>query len=251
MRRAGCYYGGMPPSSPLPAHTSRFDALRLEPDGASFILDGRPVRLDSEHHGPTLEVLRAFHGDALADYRARVARPGRSPGSGNFFAVLGGVIDRVFARVRNWIGGSPAPERAVAAPATPPPLPASPSASASEGPILQTVFADRDGVHLVWRAAGDGEKRGAKAPGRELTVTYDLDSAMAGRLQDCYDQLGKLGYKVVGLELVRPAPSKSPDPTPHAPVPEAKVRRVRAAPPAPASAEAPRPEGEPGVLPGL
>jgi len=65
------------------------------------------------------------------------------------------------------------------------------------GPQLRATFADKDGVHLIWQPAARPEA------GAEVEFTCRLDSEVADKLQDCYGQLAKLGYKVAGLELLR------------------------------------------------
>ena len=84
-------------------------------------------------------------------------------------------------------------------------------------PLLQVVFADESGVHVVWhlpsaKSAPNAKDRGPtdpKAAPPRLELTYGLDSAMAQRLQDCYGQLAQLGYKIAGLDAVRALPGKS------------------------------------------
>ncbi len=155
-------------------------------------------------------------------------------------------------------------------------------------PTLHVAFADRDGVHVIWQLAAirsdPGQSReaaGAKTAPR-LELTYGLDSAMGRRLQDCYGQLAQLGYKIAGLESVRPMPEKAalergakappadaviilPPPAPLEPSPgserekppEPKTTgrkpRAEAAPPRAEPAK-PIPEGpapEAGLLPGI
>ena len=84
-------------------------------------------------------------------------------------------------------------------------------------PVLHVVFADHEGVHVIWQLAAAGRKPNPKgrdaadpkASQSRLELTYSLDSSMAQRLQDCYGQLAQLGYKITGLEAVRAAPEKS------------------------------------------
>jgi hypothetical protein len=85
--------------------------------------------------------------------------------------------------------------------------------------VLQVIFADQDGVHVIWQLAAG--RPGTNPKGRnpadpkaeppKLEFTYNLDSAMAQRLQDCYGQLAQLGYKIAGLDGIRPAPDKTAD----------------------------------------
>jgi hypothetical protein len=70
-------------------------------------------------------------------------------------------------------------------------------------------------------------------------MTCRLDSEVADRLQDCYGQLAKLGFKVTGLEVLRPeperpqplekdaAPREAPSPALAAPVRRSAERRER------------------------
>lgn len=92
------------------------------------------------------------------------------------------------------------------------------SAERSSGPpILHMVFADRDGVHVIWQLASTNhgplqssrDRVESKTPVPRLELTYGLDSSMADRLQACYGQLAQLGYEIAGLDAVRAAPEKS------------------------------------------
>jgi hypothetical protein len=106
----------------------------------------------------------------------------------------------------------------MAAPSAPPRL-QPPASARREGapPLLHVVFADQDGVHVIWQMAAAA--RGPNSKGRDpaeapaasprLELTYGLDSATAQRLQACYGQLAQLGYKIAGLETVRAAPAKT------------------------------------------
>jgi len=104
----------------------------------------------------------------------------------------------------------PSPLRSLA---LPPPL----LRSVALPPALAVVFADQEGVHVIWQLApakADSarnvpERTGAKANTSRLELTYSLDSALAQRLQDCYGQLAQLGYKIAGLDAVRATPEKS------------------------------------------
>jgi hypothetical protein len=121
------------------------------------------------------------------------------------------------------------------------------------------VYADKDGVHVIWQPAG------TKGPPRPVAMNYRLDSELAGRLQDCYSHLAELGYKVAGLELLVPqgAPaarpgtrSPGPEPGTAAAVPDAgkaraaegairpRAPRQRAAP-ARTAEQAPAPDADP------
>jgi hypothetical protein len=107
----------------------------------------------------------------------------------------------------------PLPDPVAPPPMTPPP----PAVSRrTVPPVLQVIFADQDGVHVIWQLAAG--KRGPIPQGRnpsdpkaeppKLEFTYNLDSAMAQRLQDCYGQLAQLGYKIAGLDAVHSIPGK-------------------------------------------
>ena len=165
------------------------------------------------------------------------------------------------------------------------PSAAKPAAAAP--PLLHVVFADRDGVHVIWQLAAAGRESGPKGRGPvdaktaspRLELTYSLDSSMAQRLQDCYGQLAQLGYKITGLEAVRAIPEKpgrekkSPEAAPTPPTPAAaaesaekstaetpKAASLRPPPrkarpdPGPLPVEAARPAPEPpnpSFLPGI
>ena len=151
-------------------------------------------------------------------------------------------------------------------------------------PVLQVIFADQDGVHVIWQLAAplpahakDRDRANLKEGSPKLEFTYSLDSSTARRLQDCYGQLAQLGYKIAGLDAVRTPPEKSaskrespeaakspkPGPTgktsaetlnPSEPQsPPRKVRPEVSAPP-PESVKSPVPEPQspdPSFLPGM
>jgi hypothetical protein len=199
----------MQPKTPH-LRSTRLENLNLEPDGATLDLDGRTVNLTGDAGAPSMAALHAFHQSALADYRARPAKSS-PPGW--------------FSRLRSWLGGffakpnsAQAPWQSAAEPGLPRPSPApdgaktgsAPRQGRSEAglsdpnsPRMQAAFADKEGVHLLWRLSDQ------KAPSSEVEFTCRLDSEVADKLQDCYGHLGKLGYKVTGLELLRAQPEKS------------------------------------------
>ncbi|HEX3730930.1 MAG TPA: hypothetical protein VHV47_14055, partial [Opitutaceae bacterium] len=227
---------------------------------------GRPVRLDPRTQGDSVNALREFHGDALADYRDRLARAGRRP---TWWGRLLGGVGQWLGRV--W-GSSPAEGGAAPRPAPGAPEPARPARPAPEaalpgrearpvpaakptGPVLRSVCADRDGIHLVWGAPGGAG---------DFHATCPVDSPLGRRLQACYTQLEQLGYEVVGLEQLQPAPAKAPGPAAQPPTPAAEKApgpvpaealprpRRRAAPePAPVKEAPAAATPDPGVLPGL
>jgi hypothetical protein len=247
-----------------PPRTSLLENMSFGPDGARFDLDGRPVRLDLRTQGGSVAALREFHGDALADYRERLARAGSKP---SWWVRLLGGLGRWLGRRGDAAPAEGGPARPPAPGPEPRPAPGAPlpgrepravparAAPRPSEPALRSVCADREGLHLVWRApdgAGD------------LHATCPIDSPLGRRLQTCYAQLEQLGYEVVTLEGLRPAAAKTPPPepgaAPAAPTPEKapapaegpKPRR-RAAAPAPApEKEAPPPAPRaPEHLPGL
>lgn len=202
-------------------HSTRLENLGIEPYGARFDLDGRTVQIRGDGRTPLVGALQEFHRLALGDFEAYQARP--RPGW--------------FSRLRSWVGrllggqaqgvsqaarpeppaqpaiaAAPAPrieKQAAAVGETGPAMAAAGrnrAAAATRGsePVLRAVFADREGVHLVWQPAS------AKGGAKPVAMTYNLDSELAGRLQDCYGHLAELGYKVAGLELLRPEEGRRP-----------------------------------------
>jgi hypothetical protein len=246
--------------------------LGIEPYGARFDLDGRTVQIRGDSRTPLVGAFQAFHRAALEDYRARQPEP--RPGW--------------FSRLRSWIGrilgprpseavreiaAAPPPARIAPVPAEPRPgaeLPrhvpaadARPVAARAEDPVLRAVFADKEGVHLIW------QPEPGKSKGRAVALTCSLDSQLAQRLQDCYSHLAELGYKVAGLELLRPeasaaaGPARVPDPAAQpavaaaiqplesraaeAPARQRAPRQPRPAPSKAGETAAPAPLPEPGV----
>jgi hypothetical protein len=278
------------PSSP---HSSRLGNLSLGAQGAAFELDGSPVRLDSGGYAAPVASLQEFYHQALADFYQRSAEitrqqaAARPPLLGRLLSWIGGLFGRAPSPAPGVSHPHPAPPvlalpspRAPAEPARhapePPPTLKSPEAdrgmkpamdrSAAPPPLLHVVFADRDGVHVIWQltsakpevTSASRDPAGSKAEAPRLELTYRLDSTLAQRLQDCYGQLTQLGYKVAGLEAVQAAPEKPaagkkpPRPSPEAPSPAAPAAVAekpaaeipKATEPKP-SPRKPRPEGTP------
>ena len=133
---------------------------------------------------------------------------------------------------------SPSAPQAVASPAAPqavtPPPPVAPSikraAGESQVPALRAVFADAGGVRLVWQSPH------ARSPEENIERIHPLDSQLARSLGDCYDHLGRLGYKIVGLDLLKAA---NPEPANEAPS-EPAIKT-----PASPGAKSPKPAPEP------
>src|SRR5665213_3468447 len=147
-----------------PTRSTPLENLSFEPSGIKLTLDGHRVNIPGGASNPPVAAFQSFYHTALADYHAQ-SRP--TPSSG------------WLSQVRSWLGRLLGP-RSTAQPASP------------ALPILQAAFGDREGIHLNWQAP---------PPEKSRTLDYPLDSALAGGLQQCYQQLGELGYKVVGLEL--------------------------------------------------
>jgi hypothetical protein len=291
------------PSSP---HSSRLENLSLGAQGAAFDLDGSPVRLESSGYAAPVACLQEFYHQALADFYQRSAEITRQQAAAR---------PPLLGRLLTWIGGlfgrgssaaPPASHPQAAPPVMAPPPPRTsaeparraaealavfPSPEADRGakpgapataappPILQVVFADREGVHVIWQltpakpeaTAGSRDAAGAKAATPRLELTYRLDSTLAHKLQDCYGQLTQLGYKVAGLEAVQAAPEKPAAakktpraaPSPAAPAAEIpKTAEARVAPrkprpePAPVRTEPEKtgpdhPNRDPSFLPGI
>jgi hypothetical protein len=237
----------MNPSLPN-LHSTRLENLGIEPYGARFDLDGRTVQIRGDSRTPLVGALQAFHQAALDDYRARQPEP--KPG---WFSRLKSWIGRLFAGPSTGSGQVPSTSSGQA-PSTRPaaePLrrvPAAeprPVAETATDPVLRAVYADKDGVHLVW------QPHSGKSKAKEVATTSSLDSQLAQRLQDCYSHLAELGYKVAGLELLRPA---APAPQPEeGRVAEAPARqrapRVRPAPVKPVEPAAPVAKGSAEALP--
>lgn len=194
-------------TSPSPRRTTRLENLRFESDGARFDLEGQTVNLRTEADPASVAALRVFYQSALAGYEARQAPP-RQPG---WLSRFKSWIGRLFGKTQ---AAEASPEPPLAAPAAPPLLPSAkrppaqkaapsdpepPIPIADSPPALKAAFADAGGVHLVWQ-----ESKG-RQPGPDVELRYELDSDLGRRLQDCYGHLAKLGYKVVGIDLLRPA----------------------------------------------
>jgi hypothetical protein len=213
--------------------------LSLGPQGASFELDGRPIRLDSGGYAAPVASLQEFYHQALADFYQRSAEitrqqaAARPPLLGRLFSWIGGLFGRrpdSAPPAADLRAASPQiispPQRNDPRPASPASPMAAPEASSSPKPVspqpaisfpvLHLVFADQNGVHVIWQLTPTkhgtnrpAQERGdAKAATPRFELTYNLDSPMAQRLQDCYGQLAQLGYKIAGLEAVRAAPER-------------------------------------------
>jgi hypothetical protein len=88
------------------------------------------------------------------------------------------------------------------------------------------VFADQQGVHVIWQLAPGRPPATPSTAGRSaetdsaprIELTYRLDSGLARQLQACYGQLTQLGYKIADVESLRAVPEK--------PVAEKRARRA-------------------------
>jgi hypothetical protein len=248
-------------STPSPLQSTRLENLSFESDGARLEFDGQSVRIKKELDPASVTALRGFYLAALAEYHARPETPPR-PG---WFSRLRSWIGRLFspsaaspaqsaapsdpagvrstpvtetawppsATGRSRTAEKPAPSHAKAAEATRSATPETPTIGlpAAPDPTLRAVFADQAGVHLIWQAPARG------GPPAQVELHHRLDSDLAKRLQDCYGHLDRLGYKVVGLELLRANP-RDPAQTPaeadpeKSPVHPVTAPGVRAAGPA-------------------
>jgi len=275
---------------PTQPHSTRLENLHIDAQGASLDLEGRPVRLVAAGYAAPVASMQELYHHALADYYQRSAELSRAAAERHppLLGRLLSWVGRFFSAI------SPVPQAPASfppvpppPPATPPPvdppggrrseahltrspqlsspLPAQPAESggmrpssagtrAPTPPILHVVFADRDGVHVIWQVAGsrrDRERAPADAtrPPPRLELTYGLDSAMAQRLQDCYGQLAQLGYRIADLGAVRAAPEKSaasPGPARAVASPAAPEAKIEAAEqPATEPAKAVRPRASP------
>ena len=223
-----------------PAHSTLLENLQLGDDGARLQLEGRPIELHGDPSDPAVGALSSFYQSALADYRGR----GRAAGRPGLLQRVRGWLARLFG-VGPAAPASAAPPAAEAAAAVPARMPAAaapaaarppaptpsipagapppPAPAAAAAPQLRSAYADRAGVHVIWQPAG-GREAGSK-----IEFLYDFDSAAAQRLEECYGQLSKLGYPVVGLGFLRA--ELSPAPTGAGPQAEAPPERPAPAPP--------------------
>jgi hypothetical protein len=236
------------PSRTLPPQSTRLENLSVDPQGAAFAVEGRPVRLNAEGYASPVASMREFYQHALSDYYersaelSRQAAANRPPVLRRMLSWIGRIFDRLTPGPRAEAGRlapppvlvpippgiSPSAPRREKEGATPPNAAAQgPSASQNQKadaklrgptpPLLQVVFADQAGVHVIWhlpagKGAANPKDRGSsdpKAGPPRLELTYGLDSTMAQRLQDCYGQLAQLGYKIAGLDAIRAVPAKS------------------------------------------
>jgi hypothetical protein len=212
--------------------STRLENLGLEPYGFKFDLDGQTVQIRGDSRTPLVGAFQAFHRQALDEYRALEARP--QPG---LFSRLKSWIGRFFGGSRSSaeaeqtaprsspVSQVPTRSRAATEPAArsleaeagpevvrqnPRRDPGeaqpfrSPAADRGPDPILRSVYADKDGVHLIWQPAAAKDSLREKASRKSVAMTCKLDSELGRRLQDCYGHLAELGYKVAGLELLKP-----------------------------------------------
>jgi hypothetical protein len=243
---------GVMPPPPSPLESSRLENLSLDSQGAAFDLAGRPIRLAGEGYASPVASIREFYQHALSDYYQRSAELSRQaaahrpPLLRRMLSWVGRLVDRLASGPRaDEVPGGLYPPSPPAAPTAPVPIvPLGKGASPEPGrhgspvtipsgtgglpqadgkvrspapPLLQVVFADQNGVHVIWHLPSPKHPSNAKqqrpadpktaAP--RLELTYGLDSAMAQRLQDCYGQLAQLGYKIAGLDAVHATPEKS------------------------------------------
>ena len=190
----GCYNLAMEPK-----HTSRLENLVLAPDSASFALDGRQILIKGDGLAMARAAFQDLYASALAEYEARQA-----PQDRGLLAWLGRLWRKSPADhpSGNSLPTSPASPAAYAhhasfgGPIKPVSSEARPVAI-PDRPSLQSIFADKDGIHVTWRY-GQSDGHGAKLT-QTLEATYGLDSETARHLDSCYFALTKLGYEVTDL----------------------------------------------------
>jgi hypothetical protein len=164
-----------------PPATTRLEFLAVGEKRAVLAIDGKQEAVE----GPALAALQSLQRSALAELAAREATPREAPGW--------------FSRVANWISGLFRPSQGRPGPAAPPVVEGRKVEAGKAEPQLQSIFADKDGVHLTLHT-----EKGREA--KPVTITCALDSEVAQRLQDCYGQLAKLGHPVAGFEILSPKP---------------------------------------------
>jgi hypothetical protein len=165
--------------------STRLEILSLEPERVVLGMDGRSETITGPAAVGSVHALNRAALAELAAHRGPAAPPG-------WFARLGTWLSGLFGRGHEHRAQPAAPTQA--------PPPAGPAPKSHPG--LPSAFADREGVHLVWRPATGG------ADASPVSFTCRLDSEVADRLQECYGQLAKLGYKVTGLEVLHAEPGK-------------------------------------------
>lgn len=184
--------------------TSLLENLSIDRNRAEFLLDGRRVCISGDSRSPAFAALREFHEHALADYQAQ--RPTAAQRRG------------ILTRIGSWLGSfwrnratiSPPNASNYSAPSL---QSLETNGSFSQGPRLQSVFADENGVHAVWQETRVHSRRSPDAaPALPATqLTSPLDSEFARQLRRCFEALSLLGYKVNGMELLAGvSPSTSP-----------------------------------------
>jgi hypothetical protein len=238
-----------------PKHTSRLENLVLAPDSASFALDGRQILIKGDGLATARAAFQGLYDSALAEYEARQA-----PQDRGLLAWLGRLWRKSPAdRPSGSSLPSPPASSAEYAPHASFGGPIKPASSEARTaaipgrPSLESIFADKDGVHVTWRyAQSDG--RGAKLT-QTVEATFGLDSETARRLESCYDALTKLGYEVTNIAglaaqstvapaALRPEP-RSENPAPASAAPSAGSTPSQTPAPKPQSEANQRPQSPP------
>ena len=216
-----------------PSRSSLLENLRIDRDGAKFALDAREVRIPGDVSSPSVYAFNSLFVEAYAAYAAHQRRQDAGLVAwlgfwfGRVFRDLGPADDHtglIDVRVgRPYLG---APAAAQLAPGGGSGEPKAGQNGGRAAPptagVIQAVYADKEGVHVFWHQPADGKESasGAKRGVQTTELVFALNSEIARRLQRCYDELEKLGYKTIGLDglsaaAVQPVqmgedPAKSP-----------------------------------------
>jgi hypothetical protein len=199
--------------------TSILEHLTVEETEARFLLDGDEVRIRGDAFTPALRALKGLYAEARAEIEAHEAAINGKTGVLPRIRSFGKRLFRGFGSKRifsDHTADSSQPAifgnaTSTAAQQTSAPTLATTSFSARLQPatsgipvgnaMIEAIFADRTGVRVIW-GHPSSTAGGIKEVGNPTALTFPLDSQMGRRLQACYAEFAKLGYKVVDLDAL-------------------------------------------------
>jgi hypothetical protein len=197
--------------------TSILEHLRVEDTEARFLLDGREVQIKGDAYTPCLQAMRMLYEEAWKEIEAHQSAAYGRPTVLSRIGALGKRLLQGFGSKRTFFRPAAAEPQS--------PLPGNPTGlvpsqlpggifqiargqpttggSGLGSPMIDAIFADRMGVRVVWHRPYNGAADILRKEPDSLTaLTFPLDSQIARRLQTCYAELAKLGYKPVSLDAL-------------------------------------------------
>jgi hypothetical protein len=197
--------------------TSILENVMVGSREATLLLDGRSIRIVGDAFTPSLRALNELYAEARTEIEAHEAAEDGKVGVLRRIGALGKRLFRGFGSRRIFsgpiAGSSPAAVSGDATTAGTQRTGLGNLDNASDQPVLsgighrdnaiEAIFADRTGIRLLWGSPANSSKGvERKEPHGLRALTFPLDSQMGRKLQACYAEFAKLGYKVTDLHAL-------------------------------------------------